>query len=90
MEEAIAILESQTYVAWNPCGCLGGAVVFDREQPSRTASAVAAFIRHGCTVELKPTEWVRSPECSLLACVDNPSCVRAPRKDRAQQEAMAL
>lgn len=83
----IATTESQTYVAWNPCGCMAGAVVNDLGRPLVVANDVARFIRAGCTVELRPTEWLRSPECSLAACSDNPACVRAP-KTPAVQKAM--
>ena len=80
--------ESQTYVAWNPCGCIGGAVVNDPEHARDVATNVASFIRQGCTVDLRPTGWVRSPECSFSACVDNPSCVRAPKRKASLQAAM--
>ena len=71
---------SQTYVAWNPCGCLGGAVVDSPEHRRDTAKAVGDFIRYGCRVELRDTGWVRSDECSFSRCVDNPDCVRAPKQ----------
>lgn len=79
--------EPATYVAWNPCGCIGGLCVDSPEHKRDTAKFVADMIRHGCTVELKSTEWVRT-ECPIAACVDNPACARAPkvRRRKPRQE----
>ena len=79
----------QTYVAWNPCGCMAGACVNDPNHIRETAKMVGDFIRSGCTVELVRTEWVRKT-ASFAPCVDNPACVRLPRRARAKQTALAL
>lgn len=79
--------ESETYVAWNPCGCVAGVTVNDPNYQRDVAKAVADFIRAGGRVELKPTEWVRTTPNLFAACSDNPECRRRPKP---RQKEMAL